>query len=359
MPSASATADIHGSQDSPSPDPATFIKGRLFRPAVGGISVEIHEPVNVLSTMLLAITGGPKDSKLHPIAAAALEHVRPFRDHPSLAWLKEFYRAENLHELYGHAAQLSGPMSFTPRSRLIPAYIAAFEPQRIKELPSRMAAFYDDAKLGTFRRARNSEYTLAAADVKDAIDTSRIDAFLADLYGPTKYNLIVVPVPTNPTFGGAMDAMSGWETFAFLFPPRITPDSPDPVSWSLDPQTTQVLVQHELSHAIVYDLMREHKSVVAALRPTLSSIPRDSAFARQFRDPDTRFAELLIRASSVSYMRRTQGDEEARRWMEDQMRRLGAHLIQDFFRALEQYLERRRWPDIHRFLDDLPAVLGV
>ena len=41
--------------------PGNFIEGRLFRRPVGGISVEIHEPVNVLSTMLLAITGGPKD----------------------------------------------------------------------------------------------------------------------------------------------------------------------------------------------------------------------------------------------------------------------------------------------------------
>ena len=40
----------------PASEPAKFIAGRPFGRTVGGISVEIHEPVNVLSTMLLAIT---------------------------------------------------------------------------------------------------------------------------------------------------------------------------------------------------------------------------------------------------------------------------------------------------------------
>ena len=324
---------------------------------MGGIDVQIHEPANVLSTMLLAITGGPKDSKLHPIAEAALAHVRPFLAHPSLAWLKEFYKAEDLHELYGHAAQLSGPVSFTPRSLLVPAYLANYEPARMKELPAKMAAFYDDAKLGTFRRARNSEYTLAAADVKDTLDSARIESFLAELYGPTKYKFVAAPVPTNPFSGGAMDAMSGWESFAFLFPPRVNPKSEDPVAWSFDPEATQVLVQHELSHALAYDLLRQHRGVVAALKNTLALIPRDSAFARQFQEAQARFAELFIHASSVSYLRRSHGDEVARRWMEDQMRRLGTSLVQDFFLALEQYLGTRRWSDLGTFLGDLAKLI--
>lgn len=324
---------------------------------MGGIAVEIHEPVNVLSTMLLAITGGPKDAKLHPLAEAALEHVRPFRKHTSLAWLEGFYRPEHVRELYGHAAQLSGPVSFVARSLLIPAYIARYEPARMKELPQRMAAFYEDAKLGPFRRARNAAYTLAAADAKDALDNARIESFLDDLYGPTKYKLIAVPVPTNPFSGGAIDAMSGWETFAFLFPPRVHAASADPVSWSFDPQATQVLAQHELSHAILFDAMREHKALVAALRDTLALIPRDSAFARQFRDPDVRFAELFIRASTVSYLRRTRGDEAAYRWMEDQGRRLGTPLVRDFFLVIERYLSVRKWPDLRAFLADLPQAL--
>src|SRR5437867_1030448 len=151
----------------PASEPAKFIAGRPFRRTVGGISVEIHEPVNVLSTMLLAIAGPPPDAKLHPITEYAVEYTKPFRNHPSLGWLKEFYRPENVHELFGHAAQLAGPLSFTPRSSQLPPYLAAYEPAKMKELPAKMAAFYKDAKLGTFRRARNSEYTLAEADVKD------------------------------------------------------------------------------------------------------------------------------------------------------------------------------------------------
>lgn len=326
---------------------------------MGGISVEIHEPVNVLSTMLLVITEGPKDAKLHPISAAALEAVRPFREHASLAWLREFYKPEALRELYGHAAQLSGPVSFTPRSMLIPADLARYEPQRMKELPARMAAFYGDAKLGTFRRAQNAGYTLAAADVKDAVDSAGIEAFLADLYGPTKYKLVAVPVPTNPFAGGSVGAASGWESFALLFPPAVDPTSADPVAWSLDPGATQILVQHELSHALFSDAVREHRDLVPALREVLARIPRDSAFARQFRDPETRVAELFIRGSSVAYLRRTRGDEEAYRWMEDQSRRLGTPLVRDFFLVIERYLSVRKWPDLAAFLADLPRALGA
>jgi len=181
-----------------------------------GISVEIHEPANVLSTMLLAITGIPTDAKPHRITEYGLEHVKPFRDHASLAWLKEFYRRESVHELYGHAAQLAGPVSFAPRSPQLPSYLASYEPARMKDLPAKMAAFYEDAKLGTFRRARNAEYTLAAADVKDVLDGARIEDFLAELYGPVKYKLVAVPVPTHPASGGAVDARSAWESFAFV-----------------------------------------------------------------------------------------------------------------------------------------------
>lgn len=336
----------------------SLIDELLMPSAVGGISVEIHEPVNVLSTMLLAITGGPKEAKLHPIATAALEAVRPFREHASLAWLREFYRPEALRELYGHAIQLSGPISFTPRSMLIPADLAGYEPKRMKELPAKMAAYYEDAKLGTFRRAQNSPYTLAAADVKDAVDGAGIEAFLAELYGPTKYKLVAVPVPTNPFAGGSLGAASGWESFALLFPPALDGKSADPVSWSLDPQATQILVQHELSHALFSDALREHRDLVPALRDVLAKIPRDSSFARQFRDPETRVAELFIRGSSVAYVRRTRGDEEAYRWMEDQGRHLGTPLVRDFFLVIERYLSVRKWPDLRAFLAELPKALA-
>jgi len=326
---------------------------------MGGINVEIHEPANVLSTMLLALTGGPKDAKVHPIATYALEHARPFRSHPSLAWLKEFYRPDGVHGLYGHAAQLAGPVSFAPRSSQLPAYVAAYEPARMKDLPARMAAFYQDAKVGTFRRARNAEYTLAAADVKDVLDGARIEDFLAELYGPVKYKLVAAPVPTHPISGGAVDARSAWESFAFLFPPKVASDSDDPVAWSYDPDATQVLVQHELSHAILADAMRDHPGLASDLRAVLAKIPKDSHFAQTFKDGETRVAELFIRGSSVAYLRRTRGDEQAYRWMEEQARRLGTTLVRDFFLVIERYLSVRKWADLGAFLADLPKALGA
>ncbi len=325
---------------------------------MGGIEVEIHEPVNVLSSMLLGIAGGPQDAKLHPIAEAALEAVRPFRSHASLVWLKEFYKPEDLHELYGHAVQLAGPVSFVPRSLLTPAHLARYEPKRMKELPAKMEAFYGDAKLGTFRRARNAEYTLAAADVKDAVDGAGIEAFLIELYGPTPHRLVAVPVPTNPTAGGAVDAASGWESYALLFPPKVDAKSRDPVAWSFDPQATQVLVQHELSHALFADAMKEHRQVAPALRGVLAKVPPDSPFARHFRDPEAQLAELFIRGSTVAYLRRSGGDEEAYRWMDDQGRRLGTPLVREFFLVIERYLSVRKWPDLRAFLGDLPAALA-
>ncbi|HYS72214.1 MAG TPA: hypothetical protein VEM95_07305 [Thermoplasmata archaeon] len=326
---------------------------------MGGISVEIHEPANVLSTMLLTITGPPPDARLHPIAEYALEHTRPFRGHPSLTWLKEFYRQEDVHELYGHLAQLAGPLSFTPRSSQLPAHLASYEPARMKELPARMAAFYDGAKLGTFRRARNGEYTLAAADVKDALDGARIEDFLAELYGPVKYKLVVAPVPTHPVAGGAVDARSAWESFAFLFPPKVPPSSDDPVAWSYDPDATQVLVQHELSHAILADLLRNRPGLASDLRGVLAKIPPDSYFAQTFKDGETRVAELFIRGSSVAYLRRTRGDEQAYQWMEEQGRRLGTPLVRDFFMVIERFLSVRKWPDLGAFLADLPKALDA
>jgi len=324
-----------------------------------GIKVEIHEPANVLSTMFLAIAGGPTDAKLHPIAAYALDHTRPFRNHASLAWLKEFYRPESIHELYGHAAQLAGPVSFVPRSSQLPAYLASYEPVRMKDLPTKMAAFYEDGKLGTFRRARNAEYTLAAADVKDVLDGARIEDFLAELYGPVKYKLVVVPVPTHPVPGGAADARSAWESFAFLFPPKVAPESDDPVAWSYDPDTTQVLAQHELSHAIFADCLRDRPGLASDLRAVLAKIPKDSHFAQTFKDGETRVAELFIRGSSVAYLRRTRGDEQAYRWMEEQAHRLGTPLVRDFFLVIERYLSVRKWADLREFLADLPKALGA
>jgi len=168
-----------------------------------GIRVEVHEPVNVLSTMLLTLTRVPKGAKLHPIAAKAFDHTKPFADHPSLAWLKEFFRPGDPPYLYGHAAQLSGPITFMPRSLTVPPYVARYEPERMKDLSRYMSDFYRDAKLGTFRRQTNAEYTLAAADVKDALERGRIEEYLRQLYGKIPYDLVVVPVPTHPFAGGA------------------------------------------------------------------------------------------------------------------------------------------------------------
>ncbi|MEK6851440.1 MAG: hypothetical protein AABY30_02755, partial [Candidatus Thermoplasmatota archaeon] len=220
---------------------------------MGGIRVEVHEPVSALSTMLLALFDGPKETKPHPIAVDAIAHVRPFLDHLSIAWLKEFAKTDDLVGLYGHAAQLAGPLSFTPRSRQIPAYLRGYEPQRMKELPARLAAFYGDAKLGAFRRARTPEYTLAETDVRDALGGAGIEPFLRDLYGPVKYALVVAPVPTHPRSGGGTWAASPWESFAFLHPPRVAAGSADLVTWSSDPERTRVLAQRELSRALFDD----------------------------------------------------------------------------------------------------------
>lgn len=326
---------------------------------MGGLRVEIHEPMNVLSTMLLTLTGGPKDTKLHPIAEHAIKHTRPFADHPSLEWLKGLYKPEELVDLYGHVAQLAGPVSFMPRSLLLPAYIAAYEPRRMKELPGKMAAFYADARLGTFRREHNAAYTLMAAEVKDAVGPARIGGFLARLYGPSRYTLVVAPVPTHPWSGGGVGAVTGWEDFAFLFPPRIPAGSADPVAWSLDPDATQVLALQELSHALLRDATRERKGLPSLLRQAFATIPKDAPFARAYPAPDRRFAELFIRGSSASYLRRTRGDEAAERWLDDEARRTGTPLVRDFFLAIEEYLGGRRWKTLDAFLRDLPKALGA
>lgn len=324
-----------------------------------GIRVEIHEPVNVLSTMLLTATGGPADAKLHPIAARAREHTKPFADHPSLAWLKAFYDSADLPHLYGHVAQLSGPLTFVPKSLSVPASLASYETERMKELPGKMTDFYRDAKLGTFRRQMNGEYTLAAADVKDALERSGIEEFLRRLYGTFRRQLVVVPVPTHPFTGGATGANAADVDYAFLHPPRIPLDSRDPVSWSLDPERTQVLAQQELSHVLMYDATRGQKDMIARAREVVKSIPRDAPLVRSHPRADLQFAELFTRASSVSYLRRTRGDEAAERWMSDQVKRSGTSLLQSFFHAIEEYLAGKRWKDLDAFLSDLPRTLRV
>jgi hypothetical protein len=152
--------------------------------------------------------------------------------------------------------------------------------------------------------------------------------------------------------------VSAWEDFAFLHPPRVAPDSADPVAWSLDPEATQVLGQHALSHALFYDAARKHKDLVTRLRDVLRTIPRASPFARAYPASDLQLTELFVRASSVSYLRRTRGDEDAQRWMEDQIKRTGTDLVRPFFLAIEEYLAGKRWKDLDAFLDGLPAALG-
>jgi hypothetical protein len=322
-----------------------------------GIRVEIHEPVNVLSTMLLALRGPPLRATLHPIAAKAREHLKPFGDHPSIAWLKEFYRPDELTYLYGHVAQLSGPLTFVPQSLILPESLQRYEMQRMKELPAKMSAFYRDAKLGTFRRQLNAEYTLAAADVKDALERSRIEEFLLQMYGAFPYQLVVVPVPTHPNAGSGTGAITVREDYAFLHPPRVPPDSDDPVSWSLDPERTQVLVQRELSRALLEEAMQGHKNLVSRMREVLRAIPRDAPLVRSHPAEDLQFKELFLRGSSASYLRRTRGDEAAARWMEDQIKRTGAPLLRSFFQAIEEYLTGTRWKDLGGFLSDLPNTL--
>ena len=325
---------------------------------MGGIEVEIHEPVNVLSTMLLAVTGGPKDAKLHPIAEGALEYVRPFLKHASLAWLGEFFRPPDVAPLYGRVALLSGPVSFVPRAAP-PARIESYEPARMKDLPARMAAFYKDAKLGHFRRSYAAPYTLAAADVADAVQGAGIESFLAELYGRIPYRLVVVPVPTHPFAGGGTWAVAGLDDLAFLHPPKVAAESRDPVAWSLDPQGTQVLALHELGHALFAGAAAAVKDLVPRLQPVLAKVPADSAFARRFPAAESQVAELFLRGASAAFLRHSRGDEEALRWLGEQAARLGTNLPRDVSLAIEEYLGRRRWTDLRAFLADLPKILGA
>lgn len=315
------------------------------------LRVEVHEPANVLSTMLLAIRR-PRTTNLHPIATKALEYLKPFGGHPSLSWLREFYRMEDLRFLYGHIAALSGPLTFVPRFLNTPTHLASYQPERIRELPGRMADFYRDAKLGAFRRQVNAEYTLAAADVRDAVDGARIEEFLARLHGTIPYQLVVVPVPTQPSAGVATGALTPSESYAFLHPPRL-PNAADPVAWSLDPERTQVLAQRELSRGLFQEALRRHKDLPARIGRTLETIPRDAPFVGSYPTAELQLTELFLRASSASYLRHTRGDEAAFRWLDGQIRRTGTTLLRTFYLAIEAFLGGK-WRDLDAFLEDLP-----
>ena len=114
-----------------------------------------------------------------------------------------------------------------------------------------------------------------------------------------------------------------------------------------------------MSRALVYDAVRRHKDLVARVREVLALTPRDAPLIVSFPRADLQFAELFIRASSVSYLRRTRGDEAAERWMGDQIKRTGAHLVRSFFQAIEEYLAGKRWKDLDAFLADFPAAIRL
>lgn len=320
------------------------------------LRVEIHEPANVLSAMLLTINR-PRNTKLHPTASKALEYLKAFATHPSLGWLKEFYRAQDIRFLYGHVAHLSGPLTFVPESLTVPTYLASYEPGRMKDLPSKMTDFYRDTKFGTFRRQVNVDYTLAEADVRDAIEGARLEEFLTRMYGKIRYQFLVVPVSTHPFTSGATGALTGSEDYAFLHPPRITLNSTDPVSWSLDPERTQILAYRELSRGPFDEASRKHKDLGSRMTGALETIPRDAPFARSYPGADLQITELFLRASSASYLRHTRGGEAAYRWLDGQIRRTGTAILRTFFRAIEEFLVGKRWKDFDAFLADLPTAL--
>jgi len=319
----------------------------------GGGEIRI-EPRLVCLAAALTAPSLPTASE-HPLVTTTREYVKQFATHPSIRWLSE--QAENvwLLGLAMRTVQLGKAPRFLPcPPDEIPLFVQKDFPEPpLETLGHHLALSWNDADMPTLLASQATAWRGVCEDVKSVLGSVDIVAFEELFFGSYSSHLVVVPLANLvPSWVNGVGVANRCETYAVCCLKSAQ-------SFHANPLRLLDLAQHEASHPVVEDILKDAPDVPDACAFLEKTSPPSGRFAQIYEDHDSRWAEVLIRASTWFFLREIGRDDDAKAHLQGQ-RDQGVATIDAYIAALEPWWRERRAgraPGLDAVLEELPSWL--
>lgn len=319
------------------------------------MEVRIDLRVLTLSAILTGCSSGTQGGG-SPIVEQTRDWLAPFKERTECIWLREQFQNAGLLGLAMHGVQLGEPPEFTPRPfHSFPPYVKEyFADIDTVTLSQALRTLWHQARLEELFRKQGPELDDAAARLRRSLDGTDLVGFQEQFYGRFPYRPVAVPL-ANYVGGGlrGVGVANLEETYALCLPPPSGSFADDLVG-------LLVLVQHEASHPVLDDIQRLYSWVPAACSFVEEIHPPKGPFLGAYGDPEFRWAETMIRASSYFFLRSIGFEREAEEYVQGQIDR-GVSAIRSFITALNPWWEQRmrdRAPGLDEVIHQLPEWLS-
>ena len=243
-----------------------------------------------------------KPYKPHRVAESARKYFSPARAHPAVLAAQALAgQGECLSRLFTNILQGEGPESLAAE---LPSFVTATEPDK-------------------FWAETEADWQAAVNEVREVLSRADLEQFLADLFGPLRVSLALMPNLLFP----------GQQSLALEADARLIIYAPPPLAWGASPP---------------WRYNERPDEVLAMVSQTA---------ARHFVEPHLPAgAEALSLAAVVLFLRRAEGEAAGDQFMVIQKRTRGWRGLPGVVSALEAILTARhagQWP---RWSDSLPEL---
>lgn len=317
------------------------------------MEVRLDPRLLTLAAALTAASAPAHDE--HELVTDTRTRLAPFATHPSVQWLTEQQGGMGLLGLAMQAVQLGAPPAFElPPPGQVPRYVEAyFDDVPRDELAEALWSFSEDANVSALLTSQESRWQAVAAAATDALAGAELEPFQRLFYGRFPYTAVFVPLWNMASHGlRGVGVANVRETYAVCLP-----TGPD--SLRNDQTELLILAQHEASHPILDDIQSEYADVPGACLFAETSHPPAGRFAQAYGDPEFRWVETVIRASTFFYLDFIGREADAEAFVTDQVAS-GVTAVPLFVDALRPWWRERRngtAPGLDAVLGDLPGWL--
>lgn len=317
----------------------------------GGVEIRVDLRLACLAAALTAVSA-PAPSE-HTLVTTTRNRLQPLQTHPSVQWLRAKVEEFWLLGLAMRTAQLGNPPTFLPcELQKIPSFVQKYFPEPpLDEVSHHLMAFWQDAQVLSLLEAQSNLWGEVAEDVKSVLAPVDVVAFEELFFGHYSSHLVVVPLANLvPSWVNGVGVGNQQETYAVCCLKSAQPYQAHPLRM-LD------LAQHEASHPVLAEIQQISPNVPDACAFVEQAFPPGGRFAQIYEDHDSRWAEMVIRASTWFFLRELGKKDEALAHIQGQ-REQGITAIDAYIAALEPWWRERRAgraPGLDAVLDQLPS----
>lgn len=317
----------------------------------GGVEIRVDSRLACLAAALTAVSA-PAPSE-HALVTTTRDRLQPLQMHPSVQWLHAKAEEFWLLGLAMRTAQLSNPPTFLPCDpQQVPSFVQKYFPEpSLEEVSHHLTAFWQDAQVLSLLEAQSDLWEGVMEDVNSVLESIDVVAFEELFFGHYSSHLVVVPLANLvPSWVNGVGVGNQQETYAVCCLKSADPYQANPLR-ILD------LAQHEASHPVLAEIQQSSPSVPDACAFVEQAFPPGGRFAQIYEDHESRWAEMVIRASTWFFLRELGKEDKALAHVQGQ-REQGITAIDAYIAALEPWWRERRAgraPGLDAVLDQLPS----